>query len=373
MIIHFSVLFVIIFAASVWGRSIRMRKLAYMANGYDYAASLGPLLPWLLVFGYLAFLAGMRSGMNDTSAYVHSFEIASGTWEEVWEIIFSDQKDKAFYALQSVFKILVGNDYHAWFFLFSIVESVALIYVLRRECIDFTIACYYLFASALYYNYFSMMRQWLAVVILFAGSQLLKKDKVFWYILLCIVMGLFHTSAILFIPVYFIVRGEAWSKKQNIIIAVFAAFILLLNPILSGMETVLQGTTYDYVVDTMQTNSGSSAIRILIAAVPVVLACLFRDRIKGKMMNISVNMSLLNLMLNILATFTSGLYVIRLSTYTNMYNLILYPYLLNVCVKGRDKRLIKFGFYVLYFLFYVYQMTHQGAFGYSSDILGKFN
>ena len=372
MIIHFSILAVIIVTACIWGRNIRLKKLTCLAQGYDYALARGPLLPWLLVFGYLAFLAGMRSGMNDTSAYISSFSSISGTWSEIDQIIFADGKDKAFNVVANLFKMFVSSEYHAWFFLFSIVESAALIYVLRRECVDFTSASFFFFASTLYYNYFSMMRQWLAVVILFAGGLLIKKDKTFLYILLCIVMAQFHTSAILFIPVYFMVRGEAWSRKQNIIVGLFAVVIVLLNPLLAGMESALQGTTYDYVIDTMQTSSGSSGVRVLIAAVPVVLAWMFRDKIKGKMLDICVNMSLLNFLLTVLATFTSGLYVIRLATYTNMYNIILFPYLLTVCFKGRNRQLVKLGFYVLYFLFYVYQMNHQGAFGYTSDILGTF-
>lgn len=373
MIIHFSILFVIVTAAFIWGKNIRRKKLFCIANGYAPNELLGPLLPWLLVFGYIAILAGMRSGMNDTSAYVHSFELSSGTLDEVREILTQEQKDAAFYVLQSLFKGFISNDYHAWFFLFSIIESIALIHILRRECVDFTTACFYFFASTLYYNYFSMMRQWLAVVILFAGGLLIKKNKTISYILLCLIMSQFHTSALLFIPVYFMVRGKAWGTKQNIIIGLFAIGLTLLNPVLAGMESVLQDTTYDYVIDTMQTSSGSSAIRIIIAAVPVILSWIHKDEITGRMINISANMSLLNLLLTVLATFTSGLYVIRLSVYTNMYNLILYPYLLTVCIKGRNRQIIKLGFYVFYFLFYVYQMVHQGAFGYSSDILGVYN
>lgn len=372
MIIHFSILAVIVFSSCIWGRYIRMKKVGCLSQGYDYSSVRGPLLPWLLVFGYLAFLAGMRSGMNDTSAYIHSFELVSGSWEEITQSLSADGKDKAFNITANLFKMFVSSEYHAWFFLFSIVESLALIYILRRECVDFATGCFFFFASTLYYNYFSMMRQWLAVVILFAGSVLIKKNRTVLYILLCILMAQFHTSALLFIPVYFMVRGKAWSRKQNIIIGLFAVVIVLLNPLLSGMENILQGTTYDYVIETMQTNSGSSGIRILIAAVPVMLSYFYRSKITGKMLNISVNMSLLNLMLNILATFTSGLYVIRLATYTNMYNIILFPYLLTVCFKGKDRQLMKLGFYVLYFVYYVYQMQHQGAFGYSSDILGTF-
>lgn len=372
MVVHFSILFLIIISGCIWGRSIRIRKQYYISCDMDYANSLRPLLPWLIVFGYLAFLAGMRSGMNDTSAYIHSFDLVSGTWDEINQILSGDGKDKAFGIAANLFKIFVSNDYHAWFFLFSIVESATLIYILRRECVDFTTACFYFFASTLYYNYFSMMRQWLAVVVLFAGGLLIKRDKTISYILLCIIMAQFHTSALLFIPVYFMVRGKAWGTKQNIIIGIFAVGLVLMNPLLESMETMLQGTTYDYVIDTMQNNSGSSAIRIVIAAVPVVLSWIHRNQITGKMINIAANMSLLNLLLTVLATFTSGLYVIRLSTYTNMYNLILYPYLLTICIKGRNRQIVKLAFYIFYFAFYVYQMIYQGAFGYNSDILGVF-
>ena len=137
-----------------------------------------------------------------------------------------------------------------------------------------------------------------------------------------------------------------------------------------SVETMLQGITYDYVIDTMQNNSGSSAIRIIIAAVPVVLSWIHRNQITGKMINIAANMSLLNLLLTVLATFTRGLYVIRLSSYTNMYNLILYPYLLTICIKGRNRQIIKLAFYIFYFAFYVYQMSYQGAFWYRSNYFG---
>ena len=84
------------------------------------------------------------------------------------------------------------------------------------------------------------------------------------------------------------------------------------------------------------------------------------------------NMSLLNLLLNILVDFTSGLFIIRLSINMCICNVILYTYLLNVCIKGTDRTIIKPLFYIIYFVFYVYQMKYQGSFGYGSDILGNF-
>ena len=60
MIIHFSVLAVILVCALIWERPIRYHKLnsIYYGERYDYKS---PLMPWLIVFGYIAYLAAMRS------------------------------------------------------------------------------------------------------------------------------------------------------------------------------------------------------------------------------------------------------------------------------------------------------------------------
>ena len=372
MIIHLSILFVIVFASFFYNRRTVQQKLLCIEEGRDYAEIKGQLLPWLLVFGYIAVLAGLRTSMNDTSVYVSSFQDTPGTWEAIINTLQTDGKDKGFAISMNLFKRYISDDYHAWFLLFAILESLAFIYILRRECVDFTSACYYFFASTLYYNYFSMMRQWFAVVILFAGSLLIKAKKPILYILLCVLMAQFHTSAYLMIPVYFMVKGRAWSLMQVLILLGFCIAVVFLNPLLQSLGDALEGTTYDYVVDAMQTSSGSSAIRIIIAAVPVVIAWLDRKHIHGRMIEICINMSLLNLLLNILATLTSGLYVIRLATYTALYNVILFPYLLHFSFVGKNRVLIKALFYGLYLLFYFYQMSHQGAFAYRSDILGSF-
>ena len=90
------------------------------------------------------------------------------------------------------------------------------------------------------------------------------------------------------------------------------------------------------------------------------------------MINIALNMSLLNVLLLALASVTSGIFVGRMSSYTQMYSLILFPYLLNITVKDDNKSLIKIIFYSLYFILYFVQMKLQGSFYYGSDVLGYF-
>lgn len=366
MVIHFSILGVILFVNLLWEsgtKKIKQKRGFYIM----------PWLPFAIIFGYLAFLAAMRSGMNDTSAYVHSFDLATGTFNEMGNIITDNSKDKAFYILANLFKMFISDDYHLWFAFFSIIESLCFIYILRRETVSILDSCFFFFTSTLYYNYFSMMRQWFALALFFLAFKWLKRKQFLPYLVVCLLAAQFHNSAYLCIPVYFLVHDQPFCRKQLIYIFILCILMFLLNPILSVLES--SDTTYNYVFETMTQSSGSSPIRILISAVPIVLCFVYRNKVykeNNNTLNICINMSMINLLLNIMASFTSGLYLIRMSTYFNMFNVLLFPFILERLLVGNNRKIIKIAFYVLYFLFYIYQMNYQGAFGYSSDVLGKF-
>lgn len=371
MVIHFSILAVILIVSLLYEYRIRSFAISCVNNGDRFKTR---SWPWLLVFGYIAFIVAMRTNTNDTYAYIHSFQNLEPTWHAFREQVASAEfgKDWAFDAVSILFKILISDDYHLWFAMYATIESLLFVYILRRYSVSLLDSCFFLFCSSLYYDYFSMMRQWFAVVVLFAASTLIKDKKFLKYLLICVFVAQFHASAYFMILVYFLVNGKPWSTKQLLLIVSFAASMLFLKPILDGMEEVLVDTTYDYAIEAMNSDAGSSFIRAFIAAVPVLLAFLHRREIDDSMVNICINMSLLNFLLNILATFTSGLYIIRFATYIDVFNLILYPYLLNVVIKGDNRKILKTGFYVIYLILYIYQMKHQGAFYYGSDILGTF-
>lgn len=371
MIIHFSILGVILLVSLIWENRISCQAEFCIRNKQEYKA---PILPWLLIFGYIAFLAAMRTNANDTGAYIASFKNLEPTWEAFHKqlAMIESGKDWAFDAVGILFKMYISKDYHAWFAAFAIVEAILFIYILRRTSVSVLVCCFYFFSSTLYYNFFSMMRQWLAISLIFAALPFIEEKKFLRYLLICVIAAQFHNSAYLMIPVYFIVQGTAWSYKQIAIIVIFCICMIFLTPILNSMESSLSGTTYDYAITAMNSSSGSSGIRALIALVPVMIAYLYRDNIQNKIINICVNMSLLNLLLNIVATFTSGLYIIRLSTYFSVSNMILYPYLFKNAIRDSSKEVLAVMFYIVYFVFYIYQMNHQGAFGYGSDILGYF-
>lgn len=373
MIIHLSILGLIMMVSLIWEQRIKCIKLNAVYNGKTASDVKGPLTPWLIVFGYIAFLTAMRTSYNDTSVYVYSFEDLEGTLDAAFAVFAGDGKDKGFDFVGNIFKYFISDNYHVWFGFWAIIEAIILIILFNREATSFFEACFFFFSSSLYINNFSMMRQWFAVVVLFGASKFIKERRFIPFLIVCLLAAQIHNSAYLFIIVYFLVLGKPWSFKQNALLVIFVILIFFLNPLLQATNDLLQDSTYDYVMETMQSGNGSSIIRVFISAVPVIIAFLNRKYISNdSMIDLCVNMSVLNFLLNIVATFTSGLYVIRFATYMNMYNVILYPHLLNVALHKNNRKLVKLAFYTLFSVYYVYQMIHQGEWYYISDILGSF-
>ena len=362
---HFTILIVLMMVAPFCSQRIRMMNSVKLeATGKPWKS---PIIPWLVFFGYIALLAGMRSGMNDTSVYIGSYMNGPTTWNGVMEAVkVSDIKYAAWALLQGICRIILGLDYHRFFLLVAFFEAALFIWVLRREAVDYTVACFFFFASGLYYNNFSMMRQWLAVTIVFTSIGALRDKKFIKYTLICFIGGLFHPSAWMCIPIYFLVQGEPWSNKQILLTFLFVLILLFLNPILSMLSSFADDSMYSYALETMTGNNGSSIIRPIIAVVPVILAYLFHTGYENRTYKVCVNMAVLNTMLSFLAAFTSGLFVMRFATYVGIFNVLLFPYLLN---NKKCTNLVKYAFYVFYLILFIYSNTHAGSWGYKSDVL----
>ena len=374
MFIHFTVLLVILLVSAFYEHSYRANKIRVIADGGLASDYLGSILPWLIVFGYITFLAGMRTSVNDTSVYKDSFNQIDPSWDAVNEVISGNGKDKGFSIAAILFKMYFSEDYHMWFLFVAAVVSILLMNVIRRESVSFFDSCMTLFLTTLYYNYFTMMRQWIAVVIIFWASRFIKKKKIIPYILFCILAAQFHNSAYFMILVYFVVIGKAWGKLQVALLSLFSISMLFLQPILNMVGFFTEDTTYNYVVSTMQTNSGSSLLRIPVAAAPLIIAFIYRKQInpEEKMINLSINMTMLSAMMITLASFTSGLFVGRMSVYFQIYIVILVPYLFNVAINSKSRSLMRAVWHIGYFVYYMIQMTVSGAFYYGSDIIGVF-
>ena len=204
------------------------------------------------------------------------------------------------------------------------------------------------------------LRQFLAVAIVFAGTGFIIRKKLIPAIVLILIAATVHMSALIMLPVVFIVQGKAWNKKTLLYIfaAVIAMFVFSRRVDL--MDALLEGTEYEGSIETWQSlgDTGVHPIRVAVNAVPVILAFYARRAISRKndsMLNICVNMAIINVGIYLIAMVTSGIMIGRLPIYVTLYTYILLPYLVYSVDWGGYNMLIRGGLIVGYFLYYLMQ------------------
>ena len=122
-------------------------------------------------------------------------------------------------------------------------------------------------------------------------------------------------------------------------------------------------------------DDGANIIRVLVESVPIIIAFIYRNKIKDKLtpiIKLSINMSLIASGLYIISNIArSGVLLGRLPIYFSMYNLILLPWLIKNIFNKEEKRLVYYLMVILYLVFFYYQMVVTwNGFGYASKILG---
>lgn len=118
------------------------------------------------------------------------------------------------------------NDFQ-FIYIFSAFISLGLIYFAfsRRINSSSLAICVWLFSTCSYFYMYGLVRMFLAMGIVFYAHKFIESKKFYKYLILIIIAGLFHYSAFIMIPLYFVLinkSGKTLSIRTNIIYAIFA-------------------------------------------------------------------------------------------------------------------------------------------------------
>ena len=159
---------------------------------------------------------------------------------------------------------------------------------------------------------------------------------------------------------------------------VFAATFVILALIFTGLfEDVMAGavenTAYTQDLENAAADSGTNMFRVLVAMVPSILSLLKWEYFKVNkippFISMCVNASFITAAVYLASAFTSGIYVGRLPIYTEIYNLILLPWLIKHAYRENEK-LMRILLIAGYTGFFAYQYLVQWDGNYQSSILG---
>lgn len=329
----------------------------------------------ILVFSVIIFFAGMRSSVADTSVYRETFKTYPLLSDANSFLSDRDLKDKGFAFLGILVKTFISDNYTVWFTVVAIISGMSVALVLYKYSCNFAVSAFLFMASCQFTWMFNGMRQFLVASIMFLCTDLILNKKFFIYAVIVCILSTIHQSALILIPVYFIVTGEPWSKRTMLFVGGIILAIIFANTFTNIFNEVVENTNYSGAMESLKdTDDGTNIIRILVESVPTIIAFIYRDKISEKLtpiIKLSINMSLMSTGMYVISKILlSGIMIGRLPIYFSLYNLILLPWLIKIIFKDRERDLIYFLLIVCYIAFFYYQMciTWNGL-NYVSEVL----
>lgn len=318
--------------------------------------SVAPLICWA---------AFRTSGWGDTGAYRELFYMVPQSLNEIPSYMETVTKDKGFTVLTIVLKSIWSNTSGFYFFVIAAIQLLSLALVYRKYSYDYWFSLFVFIATTDYMSWcHNGVRQFLAVMIIFAASKWIFEKKYVPLVILIFLASTIHGSALLMIPIVFIVQGRAGNKKTLLCIIAVLVALIFVEQFTNILDILLSDTQYTNVVTDWTTggDDGTNPIRVLVYSVPTILAFFgkkYIDAADDNVINVCTNMSIVSTALALLSMGTSGIFIGRLPIYCSLYaNGILLPWEIKSIFTKDSAAIVKGVAFVLYSLFFYYQMHY---------------
>lgn len=305
----------------------------------------------------LAYVTGQRFVYGDTYAYMESFSESTVTVSEVLSN-FKFGEEQLFLLIKAFIKQYISTEPRVFIEIVSFITIVPILYFYFNYSGDLKFAFLLFVLSGCWEHSMNGLRQYLACAIMLMALSLLYKRKWYLYIPIVILAAQIHTSAYIFIVVYFIANKPAWEKFTKIML-VIGLFILVTYPVTGSFMNNLfvENTDYGEKYNTSEFNYSINIIRVAVMSVPIMVSFLNRKNMIGKYKyyDIVFNMSLLCAMCTLIGLF-SAVYA-RLNLYFEVFNVILLVWNIDDMIKQERYKWIKYACIVCFIAYFLYQMV----------------
>lgn len=350
----FVFLFVLYTVAAIGNNRYRV----YVAGEYEYRYK---HFTSVAIIAALTYVAATRyERFIDTGAYIRGFMTTTADWDSVRDVLQGSDKDKGFSIAVVGLKALLGDHYRIYLGVVAGFCLLCVFSVYRKHSSNLFMTAFLFLASGEYVMWtHNGMRQFIAVSMVFAATNLLLKKKYPLYIAVVLFASTFHASALVMLPVILVVQGKPWNFKA---IAMLLAILVItsssetLNSLLVG---IMENSQYANDIETLMETEGANVFRVMVFSIPPIIALFFRRQITHlniPIINLAVNMSIVSMGVYIIAMFTSGIYIARMPIYFSLYNYILLPWIIDRFFEKNSSKLIHLCVMACYMAYYYYQM-----------------
>lgn len=307
--------------------------------------------------------AAFRGDVGDTYAYKQMYKELPETFFGLLEMLPTVTKDAGFTALSGLIKLLLGGNTTVFLFVIALIQSIFLVVVYRKYSTDYLMSIFLFVASTDYLSWmFNGMRQFVAVTLIFGATTLLLEKKWPWVIAVILLASTMHQSALLMIPVVFMVQGKAWNRWSVLFLGLALVAVMFVDRFTNILDDMMQETQYANMVTDWNEwgDDGTNVFRVLVYSVPTVLSLVGLRYIRAEndpVINLCANMSIVSTGLYIISMFTSGIFIGRLPIYASLYNYILLPWEISRMFEEKSQKLVNGIMVACYLVFCWYQMS----------------
>lgn len=320
---------------------------------------------WLPAMGmampYLLWAAG-RKNFGDTLTYMKVFHELPTGLNQIPSYLAEHEKDKGFSIFEIIIKTIFGDYPFVLFLIIAIIQIVCIVKIYRKYSSNYWMSMFLFIVSTDYLSWMhNGMRQFLAVTLIFAAFSFVIEEKYVPAICIILLASTIHGSALIMLPIIFIIQGEALNKRTVLVVMAMLVVVLMIDQFTPIMNDLLADTQYsDTMTDEIwSSDNGTSIIRVLVYSVPALMAIVGKKYVRAysnPVINISVNCSLITMGIYLISSVSSGIYIGRLPIYTSLMGYIALPWLIEHMFTEESAKIVKACMYLAYLGFFYFQM-----------------
>ncbi|MGD6815514.1 EpsG family protein [Metabacillus sp. 84] len=301
----------------------------------------------LIIFTSMVLVAvsGLRTNIGDTFFYMHSFQT-----DMTWDKILSD-KDIGFGMMQMMLQSF-SKDPQILIFTTALITNLLIVLVLYQYSRMIELSLFVFITSGMYLVSMNGLRQFLAAAIIFAATTFLFKRKWFLFFITILFASTIHQSALIMLPIYFLVNRRAWTKETYILLMLAALAVIGYGQFSAILFAAIENTQYSGYQSFSE--GGASFLRVIVHAAPVILAYFGREKLREMFpySDVVVNMSILGLVFMLIST--QNWIFARFSIYFGLYELILISWIVKI-FRPKDEKLVYYSIIICYFIYFYYE------------------
>ncbi|HDX9631233.1 TPA: EpsG family protein [Bacillus cereus] len=308
----------------------------------------------------LVLVSGLRNNIGDTYFYMHAYNVAEFNWEYI-----QNNKDMGFNIFQMILKGYT-DDPQAMVFITALITNLLIVVTLYKYSRLIEISLYVYITSGMYLVSMNGIRQYLAAAIVFAATKYIFDGNWKMYVLIVLFASTFHQSALVLIPVYFLIRRRAWSGVTFILLFLAVLIVIGFNQFSTLFFAAIEDTQYGEYKDFHE--GGANILRVIVDSIPLILAYSGREKLRIIFPNSDyiVNMALLGSVFMLIST--QNWIFARFSIYFGLYQLILISWVVKLFTE-KDRKIIYYLILVFYFIYFMYEHVITLGIVYKSNFI----